>query len=144
MKSYNIAIASDHSGFFLKTAVIQHLTQQNILVQDFGTYNSETTDYPIYAHKVVNCILEDKIPLGILICSTGIGMSIAANRYSNIRAALCTDLFTSERARSHNDANILVLGAKIVKEEIALQMIDKFRTTQFEGGRHSVRLSQIN
>lgn len=144
MKLYEIAIASDHSGFELKCAIIQHLNRQNITVQDIGAHNKDISDYPIYAHKLVNCMIEDKIPFGILICGTGIGMSIAANRYSAIRAALCTDLFMSGRARTHNDANILVLGAKITAQELALQMVDKFYTTKFEGGRHSVRLSQIN
>jgi ribose 5-phosphate isomerase B len=143
MKLYNIVIASDHSGYTLKDKIVHHLTNQNISVNDLGTHNTDTVDYPIYAKKVVTCILEDTASLGILICGTGIGMSITANRSSGIRAALCVNLFMSERARSHNDANILVLGAKIIDEQLALEMVDKFLSTKFEGGRHSVRVSQI-
>ena len=143
MKTYNIVIASDHSGYALKDKILHHLINQNIPICDLGTNSMDTVDYPIYATKVVNAILEDIAPLGILICGTGIGMSIAANRRSGIRAALCTNLFMSERAKSHNDANILVFGAKIIDEKLALEMVDKFLITKFEGGRHSVRLSQL-
>ena len=144
MKTYNIVIASDHSGYPLKDRIIHHLIDQNISIYDLGTNSStDTVDYPVYATKVVNSILEGISSLGILICGTGIGMSIAANRRSGIRAALCTNLFMSERAKSHNDANILVFGAKIIDEKLALEMVDKFLITKFEGGRHSVRLSQL-
>ncbi len=144
MKTYNILIASDHSGFSLKSKIISYLHNKNISIFDYGTYNQETVDYPDYSKKVVDGILENRAPLGILICGTGIGMSIAANRTSEIRAALCFDLFMAERSRAHNDANIIVLGAKIPSEELAYQMVDKFLTTKFEGGRHSTRLSKIN
>lgn len=144
MKTYSILIASDHSGFSLKNKIISYLNNKNISILDYGTYNQEAVDYPDYAKKVVDGILENRAPLGILICGTGIGMSIAANRTSEIRAALCFDLFMAERSRAHNDANIIVLGAKIPNEELACQMVDKFLTTKFEGGRHSTRLSKIN
>ncbi|HJD57453.1 MULTISPECIES: ribose 5-phosphate isomerase B [Rickettsieae] len=144
MKTYSILIASDHSGFSLKNKIISYLNNKNISILDYGTYNQEAVDYPDYAKKVVDGILENRAPLGILICGTGIGMSIAANRTSDIRAALCFDLFMAERSRAHNDANIIVLGAKIPNEELACQMVDKFLTTKFEGGRHSTRLSKIN
>lgn len=143
MISTNIAIASDHSGFVLKGIIIKHFLDQNINIEDCGTYTPEITDYPIYANKVVCSIVEEKVQYGILICGTGIGMSIAANRYTNIRAALCDSIFLSERARSHNNSNILVLGAKIITPELAVQIVDKFFTTNFEGGRHSRRLSLI-
>ncbi|WP_425360098.1 MULTISPECIES: ribose 5-phosphate isomerase B [unclassified Candidatus Tisiphia] len=144
MKTYSVLIASDHSGFSLKNKIISYLNNKNISILDYGTYNQEAVDYPDYAKKVVDGILENRAPLGILICGTGIGMSIAANRTSDIRAALCFDLFMAERSRAHNDANIIVLGAKIPNEELACQMVDKFLTTKFEGGRHSTRLSKIN
>ncbi|MDR0296923.1 MAG: ribose 5-phosphate isomerase B [Rickettsia sp.] len=144
MKTYNILIASDHSGFSLKNKIINYLNNKNISILDYGTYNQEAVDYPDYSKKVVDGILENRAPLGILICGTGIGMSIAANRTSEIRAALCFDLFMAERSRAHNDANIIVLGAKIPNGELACQMVDKFLTTKFEGGRHSTRLSKIN
>ena len=144
MKAYNILIASDHSGFLLKSKIINHLQNKNIPILDYGTNSQEPVDYPDYAKKVVNGILEYIAPLGILICGTGIGMSIAANRMSEIRAALCFDLFMAERSRAHNDANILVLGSKIPDEILACQMVDKFLITKFEGGRHSTRLAKIN
>lgn len=143
MKFYTIAIASDHSGVLLKEGIIKHLIQKNISVLNLGTDSSESVDYPDYASKVVNSIIEGESSIGILICGTGIGMSIAANRNSQIRAALCHDLFTSERARSHNDSNILVLGSKVVDEDLAIKMVDKFLSTKFEGGRHAVRLAKI-
>lgn len=144
MKTYTVLIASDHSGFLLKRKIINYLNNKNISIFDYGTYNQETVDYPDYSKKVVDGILENRAPLGILICGTGIGMSIAANRTSEIRAALCFDLFMAERSRAHNDANIIVLGAKLPNEELACQMVDKFLTTKFEGGRHSTRLLKIN
>ncbi|XVN43510.1 MAG: ribose 5-phosphate isomerase B [Candidatus Rickettsia vulgarisii] len=144
MKTYDVLIASDHSGFLLKSKVIKYLQDKNISVLDYGTDSQEIVDYPDYSKKVVDGILEEVAPLGVLICGTGIGMSIAANRTSEIRAALCFDIFMAERARAHNDANILVLGAKVPEEQIIYQMIDKFLSTSFEGGRHITRLSKIN
>lgn len=143
MKLYDIAIASDHSGYLLKDKIISHLAQKNYSVNNYGPNGPETVDYPDYAKKVVDSILEGESKFGILTCGTGIGMSIAANRRSGIRAALCFDLFMAERARSHNDANILVLGSKVISDELALQMVDKFLSTNFEGGRHSTRLDKI-
>jgi ribose 5-phosphate isomerase B len=145
MKKYNIAIANDHSGYNLKQAIAQHLKKLGISALDLGTNNAEDhVDYPDYADKVVDSLSESESSYGILICSTGIGMSIAANRRSDIRAALCFNTFMAERARSHNDANILVLGAKINDESQALEMVDKFLNTKFEGGRHSSRLAKIH
>lgn len=144
MKTYDVLIASDHSGFLLKSKIIKYLQDKNISIFDYGTDSQEIVDYPDYSKKVVDGILEEIAPLGILICGTGIGMSIAANRTSEIRAALCFDIFMAERARAHNDANILVLGAKVPEEQIIYQMVDKFMTTSFEGGRHITRLSKIN
>jgi ribose 5-phosphate isomerase B len=144
MKKYNVIIASDHSGYLLKDKIIKHLNNENLLVQDLGPTSDKIVDYPDYAAKVVDALLEETAPLGILICGTGIGMSIAANRRSKIRAALCINLFMAERARSHNDANILVLGSKIIDDKLALNMVDKFLNTKFEGGRHSTRLSKLS
>jgi ribose 5-phosphate isomerase B len=143
MKTYNIVIASDHSGYQLKNKIIEYFNKKNVTVKDLGPINAETVDYPDYAAKVVEFISEELAVLGILVCGTGIGMSIAANRRQNIRAALCFDLFMAERARSHNNANILVLGSKIIQEETAIAMVDKFLNTKFEGGRHSSRLAKI-
>ena len=143
MSKYNIAIASDHSGYNLKTSIIKHLKKKNLTVLDLGTHNTEIVDYPDYAEKVVDCLLQQEAELGILICGTGIGMSIAANRSSEIRAALVTSVFMAERAKLHNDANILVLGSKIIEEKLAIEMVDKFLDTKFEGGRHSLRLAKL-
>lgn len=144
MKTYNILIASDHTGFVIKGKIIDYLHSKNISVLDYGTNSQLAVDYPDYSKKVVDGILENIAPLGILICGTGIGMSIAANRTSEIRAAVCFDLFMAVRARAHNDANILVLGAKIPEEKLVYEMVDKFLITSFEGGRHTARLSKIN
>lgn len=144
MKTYNIVLASDHSGYLLKNKIIEHLSSKNLTVYNFGTDTSEMVDYPDYAKKVVDSILEGESQIGILICGTGIGMSIAANRSTKIRAALCTNLVMAEMARSHNDANILVLASKITSDDIAINMVDKFLNTKFEGGRHSVRISKLS
>ncbi|MCZ6886687.1 MAG: ribose 5-phosphate isomerase B [Rickettsia endosymbiont of Ixodes persulcatus] len=143
MKTYNIVIASDHSGYKLKSKIIDYLEQKSLKIYDCGTNNTQTVDYPDYAKKVVNTIIEKLAPIGILINDTGIGMSIAANRSSEIRAALCNDILTAENAKAHNDANILILGAKTIDHEIVFDIIDRFLTTKFEGGRHSTRLSKI-
>jgi ribose 5-phosphate isomerase B len=145
MKKYNIAIASDHSGYNLKKYICKYLEQNKISFIDLGTNDDQThVDYPDYAQKVTDSITESEAVYGILICGTGIGMSIAANRRSNIRAALCTDLFMAERAKLHNNANVLVLGAKIVQEKLATDIVDKFLSTQFEGGRHASRIAKIH
>jgi len=143
MKTYNIVIASDHSGYKLKSEIIDYLQKKSLTIYDCGTNNTQTVDYPDYAKKVVDNIIEKLAPIGILISDTGIGMSIAANRSSEIRAALCNDILTAENAKAHNDANILILGAKTLDHKIVFDIIDKFLTTKFEGGRHSVRLSKI-
>jgi len=143
MKNYDIVIASDHSGYELKSKIINYLEQKSLKIYNCGTNNTQTVDYPDYAKKVVDIIIEKLAPIGILISDTGIGMSIAANRSSEIRAALCNDISTAENAKAHNDANILILGAKILDHKIVFDIIDKFLTTKFEGGRHSTRLSKI-
>lgn len=138
-----ITIASDHAGFKLKNKIIQHLKSLKYKVSDLGCDDEQPVDYPDYTKLVVEHMLEGLSEIGILICGTGIGMSIAANRNSEIRAALCINEFMAERSRSHNDANILVLGSKLQSDAIALKMIDKFLNTKFEGGRHQRRLSKI-
>lgn len=144
MQNYQLAIASDHAGVDLKDKIINFLKKQNIVAVDLGSNKDERVDYPDYAHTMVEKMIEGSVELGVLICSTGIGMSIAANRSSDIRAALCSTEFMAERARLHNDANILVLGAKIVSQGTALKMVEKFLNTEFEGGRHARRLAKIN
>ncbi|WP_347938620.1 ribose 5-phosphate isomerase B [Rickettsia oklahomensis] len=143
MKTYNIVIASDHSGYKLKSKIINYLEHKSLKVYDCGTNNTQIVDYPDYAKKVVDIIIAKLAPIGILINDTGIGMSIAANRSSDIRAALCNDILTAENAKAHNDANILILGAKTIDPEIVFDIIDRFLTTKFEGGRHNTRLLKI-
>lgn len=143
MQNYDIAIATDHAGVRLKNKIKEHLQKIGMNVLDLGTNTEERVDYPDYANKMVEEIIAKTVLKGILICGTGIGMSIAANRSSDIRAALCFNEFMAERARSHNDANILVLGSKICEDEISLKMIDLFLHTKFEGGRHTGRLAKI-
>lgn len=144
MQNYDLAIATDHAGVKLKAKIIKFLQQKNLTVLDLGTEGDESVDYPDFARKMVEEIREETAPMGILICGTGIGMSIAANRSSSIRAALCTTEYMAERARMHNDANVLVLGSKLVPDELSLKMVEKFLETKFEGGRHSRRLAKIN
>jgi ribose 5-phosphate isomerase B len=143
MENYDLAIASDHAGVKLKEKIIRNLQYKGLKMLDLGTDSEERVDYPDFANKMVEEIIEKTVPQGILICGTGIGMSIAANRSSEIRAALCTSEFMAECARSHNDANILILGSKLVDDNISLKMVEIFLNTKFEGGRHSRRLAKI-
>ncbi len=144
MQNYDLAIATDHAGVKLKAKIIKFLQKKNLNILDLGSDGDESVDYPDFAYKMVEEIIEETVPKGILICGTGIGMSIAANRSSSIRAALCTSEYMAERARMHNDANILVLGSKLVPDDLSLKMVEKFLETKFEGGRHTRRLAKIN
>jgi ribose 5-phosphate isomerase B len=143
MTDFDFAIASDHAGFELKNKIISYFQKNNVQILDLGTDNSDSVDYPDYAKKLIDEIIEETVSVGILICGTGIGMSIAANRNSEIRAALCLNEFMAERARLHNDANVLVLGSEITDEKSAVKIIQKFLKTIFEGGRHVNRLQKI-
>ena len=136
-----IFIAADHAGFDLKQRTIQLYSQ----FINLGTFNSDSIDYPDYAHLLCQKLENDKISLGILICGTGIGMSIAANRHSYIRAAVCNEGSKSAQlARAHNNANVLCLGARLIDTDTALDTIKVFLVTPFEGGRHQVRIDKIN
>jgi len=143
MKIYDLAIASDHAGVNLKAKIIKILRGKGLKILNLGSDDDERVDYPDYAHKMVEEIIEDSALKGILICGTGIGMSIAANRSSSIRAALCVNEYMAEYSRLHNNANVLVLGSKLVEDEISLKIVNKFLETQFEGGRHARRLGKI-
>jgi ribose 5-phosphate isomerase B len=143
MKNYDLAIANDHAGVILKRKIIKFLENKGLKILNLGSDDEERVDYPDYASKVVEEIIEGVVSKGILICGTGIGMSIAANRSSAIRAALCTNETMAEYARLHNNANILVLGSKVTDDELSLKMVKKFLETKFEGGRHARRLSKI-
>ena len=139
-----IAIGSDHGGFELKKEVMEHLKERNIEFKDFGTYSKESCDYPVYAKKVAEAVLSKECELGILICGTGIGISIAANKIKGIRAALCHDCFSAEATKSHNDANILAMGARVVGPGLALKIVDTFLDTPFSNDvRHIRRINLI-
>ncbi len=137
-----IAVGNDHRGFELKQCVIKILSEKGYEYHDFGSFSTESVDYPDVARRVAEAVARGEYDRGILICNTGIGMSIAANKVHGIRAALCYDSFCAMRARLHNDANILALGNG-QKEAVIKDIIQNFLTTPFEGGRHTSRLNKI-
>jgi ribose 5-phosphate isomerase B len=138
-----IAIASDHAGIALKADVCQMLQSRGLAVEDLGPNDPSSVDYPDYAHLVAAAVADGRIEWGVLICGTGIGMSMAANRHPGVRAALCHDAYTAEMARRHNDANILCIGARTIGAGVAEQVVQVFVTTSFEGGRHQRRVTKI-
>ena len=139
-----IAIGSDHGGFELKKKLMEHLSERGLEYKDFGTYSSASCDYPIYAKAVANAVASGECDRGIIICGTGIGVSITANKVRGIRAALCGDCFSAEATRQHNDANILCMGARVVGEGLALKIADTFLDTPFSNDeRHKRRISMI-
>lgn len=139
-----IAIASDHGGLEIKESIAAFLREKGIEFEDYGVDNPESVDYPDYGIKVAIAVSKGTAEKGILACGTGIGMSIVANKFPNIRAALCHDVFTAKMSRLHNDANILVLGGRTLTKEVALSMVDAWLKTDFEGGRHQKRLDKIS
>ena len=139
-----IAIGSDHGGFELKEKLMEHLSERGLEYKDFGTYSSASCDYPVYAKAVANAVASGECDRGIIICGTGIGVSITANKVHGIRAALCGDCFSAEATRQHNDANILCMGARVVGEGLALKIADTFLDTPFSNDeRHIRRISMI-
>ena len=138
-----IALGSDHGGYVLKNEVAKHLDELGIAYKDFGTYSEESCDYPVYAEKVARAVAAGEFESGILVCGTGIGISIAANKVKGIRAALCHDCFSAEYTRRHNNANILALGGRVIGVGHALKVVDIFLNTEFEGGRHAKRVDMI-
>jgi len=138
-----IAIASDHAGYTLKERIILVLRDSGRQVMDLGTHSTESVDYPDYAALVATAVKDGRAERGILICGTGTGMGIAANRFAGIRAAVCHDSTTARLARQHNNANILALGARIIGEEVARDCVAVFLATSYEGGRHERRLAKI-
>ena len=139
-----IAIGSDHGGFELKEKLMEHLSERGLEYKDFGTYSSASCDYPVYAKAVANAVASGECDRGILICGTGIGVSITANKVRGIRAALCGDCFSAEATRQHNDANVLCMGARVVGEGLALKIADTFLDTPFSNDeRHIRRISMI-
>jgi len=139
-----VAVGCDHAGFRMKEEVKRILEQRSIQVKDFGTESEKSVDYPDYAKRVVEAILNESVRSGVLVCGTGIGMSITANRYQGIRAALVHDAATAEMARKHNNANVLVLPGRQMDLSDVEQVLVAFLSTDFEGGRHQRRLDKIS
>ena len=138
-----IAIGSDHGGFNLKAEIKNLLTELQIDFHDVGTHSGEAVDYPEIAELVGKAVISGECTQGILICGTGIGISIAANKMKGIRAALCHDVFSAQMSREHNNANILTMGERVIGESLALDIVDIFLETEFEGGRHQQRIDKI-
>ena len=144
MEIKKIVMGSDHAGYNLKLKVKAHLEARGIEVLDVGTDSPESCNYTVFAHAVCEAVTSGTAPLGILVCGTGIGMSMAANKHSGIRAACCENTFSARMTRMHNDANVLCLGERVVGFGLACDMADLFIDTPFEGGRHQARVDDIN
>ena len=141
--SRKIAIACDHAALELKGEIMKYLEANGVEYVDYGTYTPDSCNYPDYAEKVCKAVYEGNEDMGILVCGTGIGMSIAANKCKGIRAALCSDTFSAKFTRLHNDANVLCMGARVLGAGLALEIVDMFINTEFEGGRHQLRVDMI-
>lgn len=139
-----IAIGCDHGGLALKNAILEHLRSRGIAYQDFGVTSPQSVDYPDIAYPVAKAVSSGECEKGILICGTGIGMSLAANKVAGIRAAVCSDHYSAKYTRLHNDANILCLGGRVIGPGVGLELVDLFLDTPFEGGRHSARIDKIS
>lgn len=142
-KPTKIAIASDHAGYDVKEQIKKHYGDQYEWL-DLGTDSEASVDYPDFGHKLAQAVEQNEVAKGIIICGTGIGISIAANRHKGVRAALCTNATMAKLTRLHNDANVLALGARITGFEVILDCIDAFMTTEFEGGRHERRVNKLD
>ena len=138
-----IFISSDHAGYKLKEEIKLYLSKKGISYEDMGPYNIDSVDYPDYAHKVAKKVKTNKNNVGILVCGSGMGMNIAANRHKNIRAAQCFNLKSTKLSRLHNDANIITLGSRVLSKRLALSCVITFLNTKFEGGRHLKRIKKI-
>ena len=139
-----IALGSDHGGLDLKREIMKHLDEKGIAYKDFGTYSEDSCDYPIYGELVGQAVVSGECESGIVVCGTGIGISIAANKVRGVRAALCHDCYSAEYTRRHNDANVLALGGRVIGAGHALKIVDIFLNTDFEGGRHARRVELIS
>ncbi len=139
-----IAIACDHAGLEMKREIVELLKNPGIEIFDFGTYSEESVDYPDHGAEVASRVSNQEVDRGILICGTGLGMSIVANKYNGVRATLCHDAYTAEMSRLHNDSNVLVIGGRTTAKEIVKDMVRTWLSTSFEGGRHNKRLGKIS
>lgn len=138
-----LAIGCDHGGFELKQSIIEHLKERGIEYKDFGSYDTASIDYPEIALKVTAAIKSGEAKLGVLVCGTGIGMSLAANKVKGIRAAACSETFSAKYTRLHNDSNVLCLGGRVIGPGVAVEMVDLFLDTKYEGGRHARRVAAV-
>jgi ribose 5-phosphate isomerase B len=138
-----IAIGCDHVGFELKDRIIKHLEEKNIEYRDFGTYSTERTDYPIYGEAVARAVVSGECEKGILICGTGVGISISANKVPGIRAVVCSEPYSALLSRQHNNTNILAMGSRVVGGDLALMILDAWLSGVYEGGRHQKRVDMI-
>ena len=143
MNKEKIAIGSDHGGFEYKEKIKKHLVEKGYDVIDVGTFSKESCDYPVIAQNLTQKIIDNELEKGILICGTGIGMSIAANKVKGIRAALCGDTFSARATRAHNNSNVLCLGERVIGIELAFDIVDIWLSTEFEGGRHQRRIDML-
>ena len=139
-----IAVASDHGGFELKNRVREHLKERGIKVVDLGTDSEESVDYPVYGKACAEAVASGKADLGVVCCGTGIGISIAANKVKGIRCGLCTSVEMAELTKKHNNANMIALGGRTTDPDLALQMVDRWLDTDFEGGRHQRRVDMLD
>ena len=143
IRSKRVVLASDHAGFNLKEEIKKFLIKKRKAVLDLGTKNSQSVDYPDYAHLLSRKMRNGKNQFGILICGSGTGMSMAANKHKNIRAALCYDAKSTKLSRLHNNANVMTIGSRLIKKKVALKCVDTFLNTNFDGGRHTRRVKKI-
>ncbi|MHC1693766.1 MAG: ribose 5-phosphate isomerase B [Eubacteriales bacterium] len=138
-----IAIACDHGGFVLKEKIVAHLKEKGIECKDFGAMSEERVDYPLYAQRACRSVISGECEKGLLICTTGLGMSIAANKLRGIRAVCCSDAFSTRFSRLHNNANVLTMGQAVIGEGVAKELVDIFLSTEFMGGRHAQRVDML-
>ena len=143
IKIKNVILASDHAGFRLKEVIKRFLIKKRNKVLDLGTNSADSVDYPDFAHRLSNKMKKDKDQFGVLICGSGIGMDITANKHKNIRAALCYNTKSAKLSRQHNNANVIAIGARLTKKKVALKCVDTFLKTKFKGGRHLLRIKKI-
>ena len=144
MTTKQLGVASDHAGIDLKRALVEELEKRGVSVREFGTTTSASCDYPDFAHAVGRAIAAGEIDRALLVCGTGVGMSIAANRHPAVRAVVCSEPLSARMSRQHNDANVLCIGARVIGAGTAIDIVDAFLAAEFEGGRHASRVAKIN
>lgn len=143
MENLKIAIGADHAGFELKEKIVEYLKQNHYEFKDFGTFSTESCDYPKIAQDVAREVSKKNFERGILVCGSGIGMAIAANKFKGVLAALCWNMFTAKSSRTHNNSNVLCLGQRVTEDDLAMEIVDTWLHTEFEGGRHKTRVDMI-